>query len=452
MFGVFTAGAEMEAGVRLVAKTDQYRQGLRAAGQSTSKFARDVKASAFGAESALGRMSTKARSSLAGLDFRKIRRGLAVAGAAVAAFAAVTIGTFASFDAAMTKSLAIMGNVSAEMRGEMSTAARLVATTTSFSANEAADSYFFLASAGLDAAAAVKAMPQVAAFAQAGMFDLANATDLLTDAQSALGLTSKNTQANLIGMTRVSDVLVKANTLANASVEQFSKSLTNKAGAALRALGKDVEEGVAVLAAFADQGLKGEAAGEALNIVLRDLQKAALENEGAFRRARVAVFDEAGEMRNLADVVGDLEEHLGGMSDAQRKTALSTLGFQERSVSQLITLLGTSAAIREYEGELRTAAGTTQEVADNQLNTMSEQLGLLRDKFKELGIAIGEDASDTIMNEAIPALDQLADVLGNILQTGEGESAFGTMLGWVAGWGRDLAIAGLAFAADPVAA
>jgi hypothetical protein len=33
-------------------------------------------------------------------------------------------------------------------------------------------------------AASVKGMPQVARFAQAGMFDMARATDLLTDAQS----------------------------------------------------------------------------------------------------------------------------------------------------------------------------------------------------------------------------------------------------------------------------
>ena len=57
-------------------------------------------------------------------------------------------------------------------------------------------------------------------------------------------------------MSRVSDVLVRANTLANATVQQFSTALTSKAGAALKSFNKDVEEGVAVLAAMADQGIK----------------------------------------------------------------------------------------------------------------------------------------------------------------------------------------------------
>ncbi len=61
--------------------------------------------------------------------------------------------------------------------------------------------------------------------------------------QSALGLTVDNAEENLGNLTRVTDVLVKANTLANATVQQFSEALTNKAGAALRILNKDVEEG-----------------------------------------------------------------------------------------------------------------------------------------------------------------------------------------------------------------
>ena len=63
----------------------------------------------------------------------------------------------------MTKSLAIMGDVSDAMRNDMAQAARQVATSTKFSAEQAAESFFFLASAGLDAKASLAALPQVAA-------------------------------------------------------------------------------------------------------------------------------------------------------------------------------------------------------------------------------------------------------------------------------------------------
>src|SRR5690554_5221190 len=160
----------------------------------------------------------------------------------------------ADFQRTMTQSTAIMGDLSDEMRSKMERAARDVATTTKFSATEAAQAYEFLALAGLDAEQSIAAIPQVAAFAQAGNFDLARATDLATDAQSALGLASADATENLENMTRVTDVLTRVATLANANTEQFSEALTEKAGVALRNLNKDIEEGSAALAVYADQG------------------------------------------------------------------------------------------------------------------------------------------------------------------------------------------------------
>ena len=296
--------------------------------------------------------------------------------------------SFLDFDAAMVESLAIMGDVSAGMRDEMAGAAKDVAKTTTFSATQAAESYFYLASAGLDAQQSIAALPQVAKFAQAGMFDMAQATDLATDAQSALGLTVADAVQNLTNLTRVTDVLVKANTLANASVEQFSEALTNKAGAALKVVGKDIEEGVAVLAAFADQGMKGADAGTALNIVFRDLQTKALQNKKAFKDLGVTVFDATGEMRNAADIIGDLESALAGMSDEQKKATLLQLGFTDKSISYIQTILGQSEAIRAYEVQLRSAAGTTAEVAAKQLESFKAQLKLTTNTLQSMIITL----------------------------------------------------------------
>lgn len=319
----------------------------------------------------------------------------------------------ADFDAAFTKSTAIMGDLSDTLKKDLKNAAIEVSKVTEFSAKAAAEAYFFLASAGKTAAQSVGLMPLVARFAQAGAFDLARATDLLTDAQSALGLSSKNTVEDMENMTRVSDVLVKANTLANATVAQFSESLTNKAGAALRILGKDIEEGAAVLAVFADQGLKGAASGEALNIVLRDMQRASLKNEETFKRAKVAVFDQSGEMRNMSDIIGDLDTLLAGMSDKQRRATLTMLGFQDKSISATMALLGTADAIKEYEKELRKAAGTTGEVSDKQLKTFWKQIGLIKDRLIAVGLTAEGFAS--IGNDVLlPVLDKLISLIEDL--------------------------------------
>lgn len=332
--------------------------------------------------------------------------GLAVVAGGFAAKA------FIDFDASMNKSLAIMGDVSESMRTRMADGAREMAKQTTFSAQEAAESYFFLASAGLDAEQSLLALPRVAKFAQAGMFDMALATDLLTDAQSALGLTIRNDAVkNMENMTRVSDVLVKANTLANATVEQFSTSLTNKAGAALRATNKDIEEGVAVLAAFADQGIKGEEAGTQFSIVMRDLQTKALQNAAAFKQANVQVFDQNGKMNNLGTIVQQLEKRLGSMSVAQKRAELATLGFSDKSVSAITALLGTSDAIINYEKQLRSAAGTTDEISAKQLESLKSQLNLTKSAFLDLAIAAGERMAPVLGN-VTKVLQHFATIVG----------------------------------------
>jgi len=288
-----------------------------------------------------------------GASFLPISAGVAIAGGAIIKFGA-------DFDQAMTESLAIMGDVSEAMRGEMVEAAQEVARTTTASATEAADAFFFLASAGLNAAQSIAALPAVAQFAQAGAFDLATATDLLTDAQTALGLSSKDAEVNLVNLVRVSDVLVKANTIANASVQQFSEALTNKAAFAARAARIEIEEVVSVLAVFADQGIKGQIAGERFQIVLRDLQKAALANQDAFKKLGITVFDaRTGGIAPFAEIVKDLEDALEGMTVEQARAKIGTLGFTEETIVAIQALIGMSGSLKQYKIDLLAAGGIT---------------------------------------------------------------------------------------------
>jgi TP901 family phage tail tape measure protein len=330
-----------------------------------------------------------------------------------AAAAAVKFG--ADFDQAMTNSMAIMSDLGNVTREELEGVARDVAKTTKFSATQAAEAYYFLASAGLTAAESMEALPKVAAFAQAGNFDLATATDLLTDAQSALGLSTGSVEERMQKMVRVSDVLTKAQSIANATSQQFAESLQNKAGAALKFLNKDVEEGAAVLAVFADQSKKGVEAGTMLDIVLRDLQTAAVKNGKAFKDAGVEVFDSDENMRNMADIVEDLENRLGGMSDKQKQSELMMLGFTSKSVAATKALIGTSDAIREYEETLRGAAGITEEVAKKQMQTFWAQLGLLKDKAIDLGITLSKALTPILEKYLIPLFEKLIKTVEGVL-------------------------------------
>jgi TP901 family phage tail tape measure protein len=359
-----------------------------------------------GDSSRLDKMVGQSEGRLGKLGRAAARAGAALA-AGIAAGAIASVVSFANFDQAMTQSLSIMGDVSQEMRTELSDTAREIAKTTKFSATEAAESYYFLASAGMDAEQSMAALPQVAAFAQAGLFDMARATDLATDAQSALGLSSDDAAENLANLTRVTDVFVGASTLANTSVEQIADAMTNKAGAALRSANKEIEEGAAVLAAFADGGLKGAAAGEQLSILLRDLPRAAANNADEFKKFGIEVLDSDGNLRNMADVVAEFENGLGGMSDAQRATALEQMGLTKAVGNGVVALMGSSGAIAGYQSELENMGGITQDVAEGQLDTFWAQLGLLKDNILDVAIGVGEQLTPHLMTLVGVVADQM---------------------------------------------
>ena len=332
------------------------------------------------------------KGSKSGKQLGKFSNAVKLAGLALAVGLAKglskAVQEFTAFDDKMVQSLAIM-DTTVKQQKAMENMALQVSRSTRIGAEQSAEAYFFLASAGLNAEQSISALPQVAKFAQAGMFDMATATDLATDAQSALGLTVEGAEQNLANLTRVTDVLVKANTLANASVQQFSEALTTKAGAALKVVNKDVEEGVAVLAAFADRGVKGAEAGDKLNQVLRDIPRATAKNSEEFAALGLNMFDTQGNMKNVADIVEELDRVLGPMSDEMKAATLDQLGLNRGVADAVKILSGAGDQIREYEKQLRNAGGATSEVAEKQMNSLKAQTDLMKNSFSELGIIIG---------------------------------------------------------------
>lgn len=323
------------------------------------------------------------------------------------------------FATGMARSTSIMGDLSEDQLRRMRDTARDVSFDVQASAAQATEAYYFLASAGLDAESSIASMPLVAKFAQAGTFDLALATDLLTDAQSALGLNIGTTAEKLDGMANIADVLTLAAIKSNASIEQFSTSLTTKAGTALKSYNKDLEEGVAVLSVFADQGIKDEVAGTALAIVLRDLSTQALTNEDAFRRHGVAVFDDAEKMRHTGEIVRDLENKLQGLSDKAKKEILLELGFTDKSMGFTQALIGNSERILQLDADYRQAQGTLDDVAGKTMSGMTTAVNTLKAGWDEFaGIVIPALGEGFMSVEGRPLEETIREINAGVKEMG----------------------------------
>ena len=341
-----------------------------------------------GEASGLKRATGVATGALGGLAVG-IARVTAAAGSLAVGIGAIGVRAFASFDEEMTKATAIMGDLSDTMRNDLADAAREVARTTTKSHEEAAASIYDLASAGLDANQIIGALPQVAAFAEAGMMEMSTAAEQMAGAFFAMRMETGTAQGDMEQFTRITDVLTQANNLGAGSVEDFSAALTNKAGAAAALAGKDIEEVTAVLIAFAKQNIIGQEAGERTSILFRDIARAAALNADEFARLGVEVFDANGNYKNMADVIAEFEGLFTGMSDAQKASTLDQLGLTRSVADNIKALAGSSEMIREYETNLRGASGATEDIAEKQRNTFNAQLQILQNNLRDTAIELG---------------------------------------------------------------
>ena len=343
--------------------------------------------------------------------FSMMARSAGKAGAAMAgvgggvAIASNAIQRTLSFDREMAKSLAIQ-ETTIDQQQRMREEAMRVAGQSQFSTSEVAQAYRFLASAGLNAEQQLQSIGLMAEFAQAGQFDMALATDLLTDSQSALGLASKDSAQHFKNMQLVADSLTRAQTLANASTQQFSESLTNGAAVAASQAGMDIAETLSVLAIFADKGIKGAEAGTQFGIVLRDLQSKAISNAEAFKKANIEIFRD-GSFVGITEAVEQLSEKLADLDAESQKRTLLQLGFTDKSVKALQTLLGTTDQMQQFRTELQNVDGVTSQIAKQTLVELDETMNRLGESFDRVTNNTIKPAIDNVL---VPALDLISDV------------------------------------------
>jgi TP901 family phage tail tape measure protein len=274
-----------------------------------------------------------------------------------------------------------------------------------------AESYFFLASAGLDAEKSLKVYDTMATFATAGSFDMARATDLLTDSLSALGWASENAAEYGRNMTRLSDMVVKGNTLANTSVEQLAEALMNRGAAAMTRFNQSAETGLAALLVLADKGFaKGGEAGMQLAMALEGLNKVWLNHADKMRKVGVEVYDKAtGKFRDMADILDDLNGYLNTLSgEGQQQFMVGTLGMEARAVRVVDVLRGVTDKLREYDQALGDASGTTADIAAKNLDNLAS-------KWRQFRVSLTDTIFQLISGIA-PALEGFVELLTAVVQ------------------------------------
>lgn len=317
---------------------------------------------------------------------------------AVTAFGGEAVKAGMSFDASMSQVAATMGFTMDELNdsssqasqtlAELSDFAQQMGSSTAFSASEAADALNYMALAGYDAQTSMDMLPTVLDLAAAGSIDLASASDMVTDAQSALGLSLEETRVMV-------DQMATASSKSNTSVAQLGEAYLTVGGNA-KILSGGTEELSTALGLLADNGIKGAEGGTHLRNILLSLNPTTDAAAAAWEELGVTAYDAEGNLRPLEDVFSELSEAMDGMSDQKKQDLISKM-FNKTDLAAVNALLSTSTdRWEELSGAIDSSSGAASAMAEVQLDNLTGDITLFKSALEGFQITISDQITPSL--------------------------------------------------------
>lgn len=312
--------------------------------------------------------------------------------AAVAGLGTAAVKTTADFDTSMSQVQATMGitkDAMSELNGEsvntveaLRDLAKQMGSETAFSASECADAMNYLALAGYDTQEIYDTLPTVLNLAAAGGIDLASASDMVTDAMSALGMETREADTMV-------DQMSKTASTTNTSVAQLGEAILTIGATAKTVKGGTAELNTA-LGILANNGIKGAEGGTHLRNVILALQSPTDKAAACMESLGVEVYDSEGNMRSLNDILGDLNTSMDGMTSAEKQNIISSI-FNKTDLAAVNSLLAnTGDTWDSLQQSITESGGAAQQMADTQLDNLSGQITILKSALEGLAISFGE--------------------------------------------------------------
>ena len=312
--------------------------------------------------------------------------------AAVTGLGTASVTTAANFESSMSQVQATMGitkdsmstldGQSVNTMDALSNLAKEMGASTAFSATECAEALNYLALAGYSTQEMADTLPTVLNLAAAGGIDLASASDMVTDAMSALGMETAEADTMV-------DQMAKTASTTNTSVAQLGEGILT-IGATAKSIKGGTAELNTALGILANNGIKGAEGGTHLRNIILSLQNPTDQAAAKMQELGVSVYDSEGNMRSMNDILGDLNTSMEGMTSEDRANIISTI-FNKTDLSSVNALLAnTGSTWDSLQSSIENSAGAAQQMADTQLDNLQGQLTLLKSALEGLAISFGQ--------------------------------------------------------------
>ena len=299
----------------------------------------------------------------------------------IAGLGVAAVKTTADFDSEMSKVSAISGATGTDLdklRGK----AREMGAKTKFSASEAAQGMQYMAMAGWKTQDMMDGLEGIMNLAAASGEDLASTSDIVTDALTAFGLSAKDSS-------HFSDILAAASSNANTNVSMMGETF-KYAAPVLGSLGYTAEDAALAIGLMANAGIKSSQAGTALRGAITNLAKPTDTVAAAMDKYGISLTDSSGKMLSLRELMEQLRQKLGGLSEAEQAQAAAALFGKEAMSGMLAIINGSDKDFEKLAGAIDNCDGSSEKMANTMNDNLQGQITILMSQLQELAISFGE--------------------------------------------------------------
>lgn len=325
----------------------------------------------------------------AGKDIQKAGRSISNTGksltktvtAPIVGVGAASVKLAADFESSMDKVQSISGATGSEM-DKLSELAKEMGAKTKFSATEAADAYSYMAMAGWKTSDMLNGLEGIMYLSGATGEDLASTSDIVTDALTAFGMSTSETN-------KLVDTLAATASNANTDVAMLGESFKYAAPVA-GALGFSSEDLSLSLGLMANAGIKASQAGTSMRSWMSNMSAPTASVTKAMETLGISLTDSEGKMKSLKTILGDTRTAFSGLTESEKAMYAKTLAGKNGMSGLLAVVNSSDKDFNKLADAINNSNGACEEMYNVAQDNLNGQLTILKSTLESIGISIGE--------------------------------------------------------------
>lgn len=384
------AGKIVDVTLRLI---DKMTSPLNSAGQALARQAKQITRAGKEIQS-VGKSINKTGSSLT--------KSVTVP---IASIGVAAVKTAADFEAGMSKVASISGDTgnatksmitlademglsyqksadgSVKAMDILSAKALQMGAKTKFSATEAADAFSYMAMAGWETQQMMEGIEGIMYLAGATGEDLAQTSDIVTDALTAFGMQANETN-------RFVDVLAKTANKSNTNVSLMGETFKYVAPVA-GALKFNVEDTAVAIGLMANSGIKASNAGTALRSLFTNLAKPTEQIQTAMDKLGISLTDSSGKMKSFDTLMREMRGSFSGLAEAEKAQYAATIAGKTGMSGLLAIVNASEGDFQKLTSEIRKSTGAAKGMYDVANDNFTGRLTVLKSTLESIAITLG---------------------------------------------------------------